>query len=129
MIQFLKVLLVLLSVLLCLAMVTWWKGMYSFLFAWSLNWLLMVVVLYATVTFKPQLKGAYFSIKSWEKQGKIYIWFGVNLFRKLPVVTGWEKLNKAKNPVNSQIDTLRQLDYSTKQSEFGHLVIFSMVWI
>ena len=50
-------------------------------------------------------------------------------FRIVLVWVGWEKLNKASNPVNKNLDTLIQLEYRTRQSEIGHLFIFIIVLI
>ncbi len=87
----------------------------------------MMAVLSFTQTFKPRLTSTYYSPKPWERNGKIYEWFGINGFRKLLVWVGWEKLNKAANPVKKDLDALNHLEYTTRQSEFGHLVIFFIV--
>ncbi len=104
-----------------------WKGPDSFVFAWILNFILMTAVLFYTQTFKPALTSGYYKAKPWERQGAVYKWFGVNLFRKMLVWVGWEKLNKAANPVQKKTDALRHLEYSTRQSEFGHVIIFLIV--
>ncbi len=106
-----------------------WKGLYSFLFAWVLNFMLMMGVLFITQTFKPRLKSPYYNSKKWENEGKIYKRFGVDEFRKVLVWVGWEKLNKPSNPVKKDLDALKHLEYSTRQSEFGHLIIFFIVLI
>lgn len=89
----------------------------------------MLGVLYITKTFKPKLESTYYNAKEWEAEGKIYKWFGVDEFRKVLVWIGWEKLNKASSPVKKNLDALKHLEYSTRQSEFGHLVIFFIVAI
>ena len=104
-----------------------WKGLSSFLFAWILNFMLMITVLFCTQLTKPRLASTYYNSKKWEMEGKIYEWIGVNLFRKLLVWMGWEKLNKKTNPVKKKPSALIHLEYSTRQSEFGHLVIFFIV--
>jgi len=106
-----------------------WQGMNSFIFAWVVNFLLMTAVLAYTETFQPTLKSSYFDTKKWEAGGKVYRWFGVDVFRKLLVWIGWEKLTKAANPVKRDRDTLQKLEYQTRQSEFGHLIIFCIVLI
>jgi hypothetical protein len=40
---------------------------------------------------------------------------------------GWEKLNKKDNPVARNLKALNHLEYRTRQSEFGHLIIFFIV--
>lgn len=116
-------------VVITVGMVALWKGMDSFLFAWVLNFMLMMEVLFFTQTFKPLLKSPYYQSKDWETSGQLYKWLGVNLFRKILVWVGWEKLNKASNPVKKNLDALELLEYRTRQSEFGHLIIFFIVVI
>ena len=66
----------------------------GFAFAWALNFLLMLCVSVFIEASKSQLNSSYFDEKGWEQKGKIYELLGVNLFRKLLVLIGWEKLNK-----------------------------------
>lgn len=85
----------------------------------------MTAVLYLTETFQPKLVSSYYNSQNWEANGQFYKHFGVNYYRKLLVLTGWEKMNKSKSPVKK--NTLTNLEYKTRQSEFGHLVIFIIV--
>lgn len=107
---------------------THYIGMQGFAFAWALNFLLMACVLTFTETLKGQLASRYYKEKPWEQGGKIYLSLGINLFRKLLVWIGWEKLNKKSNPVDKNIDALMHLLYRTKQSELGHLIILIIVF-
>lgn len=116
-------------VVILLASVALWKGVYSFVFAWVLNLMLMMSILEFTHTFKPKLISTYFNSKKWEAEGNIYKWFGVHGFRKVLVWVGWEKLNKAYNPVNKNFDTLKQLEYRTRKSEFEHSIIFFIILV
>ncbi|PRD57457.1 hypothetical protein [Sphingobacterium gobiense] len=127
--KYLKVCFVLLFVVFTVVAVALWQGLYSFLFAWVLNFMLMMGILYITETFRPRLISPYYNSKKWEIDGKIYKWYGVDVFRKILVWVGWEKLNKASNPVKKNLDALKQLEYRTRQSEFGHLIIFFIVLI
>lgn len=102
-------------------------GMLGFLFAWMLNFVLMMCVFFFTETLKSEFKSDYYLEKTWEKKGKIYEAFGINLFRKLLVIVGWEKLNKKANPVDKNLQALVHLEYRTKQSELGHIIIFFIV--
>lgn len=102
-------------------------GLQGFLFAWMLNFVLMMCVFFFTETLKSEFKSAYYLEKAWEKKGKIYEAFGINLFRKLLVIIGWEKLNKKANPVEKNLQALIHLEYRTKQSELGHVIIFFIV--
>ena len=102
-------------------------GTKGFLFAWILNFILMTCVFMFTETLKSQFESDYYKEQNWEKSGKIYRSLGINLYRKLLVLVGWEKLNKKANPVNKNVDALLHLLYRTKQSEFGHLIIMFIV--
>ncbi len=87
----------------------------------------MISVLSFTQTLKPKLASSYYNTKKWEKEGMIYQFLGVSFFRKILVWIGWEKLSKKANPVKKNIDSLLHLEYGTRQSEFGHLIIFFIV--
>ncbi len=102
-------------------------GVQGFLFAWILNFMLMMAVFFFTETLKAPLQTDYFREKQWEKKGKTYERLGINLFRKLLVLLGWEKLNKKDNPVAKNLKALTHLEYRTRQSELGHLIIFIIV--
>ena len=102
-------------------------GIQGFLFAWVLNFLLMMCVLMFTETLKSPLTSPYYNQKIWENGGKVYENLGINFFRKLLVWVGWEKLNKKANPVEKDTNSLTQLHYKTKQSELGHLIILGIV--
>ncbi|MEB2781774.1 hypothetical protein U3A58_15355 [Algoriphagus sp. C2-6-M1] len=127
--KYLRVCFVLVFVVITVAAVALWQGLHSVLFAWVLNFMLMFGVLYITETFKPSLISTYYNSKKWEAEGRFYKLFWVDEFRKILVWVGWEKLNKASNPVNKNLDTLKQLEYRTRQSEVGHLIIFFIVLI
>jgi hypothetical protein len=102
-------------------------GMKGFLFAWTLNFLLMSCVFAFTETLKSELASSYYMEKVWEKRGKIYESFGIIFFRKALVWIGWEKLNKKANPIEKNTKALMHLHYKTKQSEFGHIIIMIIV--
>jgi hypothetical protein len=125
--KYLKAGLVLLIVLFMVAYVAVKKGPHTFVFAWVLNFALMMAVFYFTNTFKPKLNANYYNLKSWEANGTIYKWLGVNGFRKLLVLIGWEKVIRAASPVKKNLDAIKHLEYGTRQSEFGHLTIFIIV--
>ncbi|WP_369815121.1 hypothetical protein [Flavobacterium sp. TAB 87] len=76
---------------------------------------------------KSKLLSKYYLEKKWENRGKIYENFGINFYRRLLFLVGWEKLNKKANPVNGNLETLINLKYKIKQSEVGHLIIFIVV--
>jgi hypothetical protein len=99
----------------------------GFAFAWALNFLLMLCVLAFTEMLKSQLASSYYNEKGWERRGKIYEPLGINFFRKLLVVIGWEKLNKKSAPIEKNIKALTNLRYQTKKSELGHVIILIIV--
>ncbi len=102
-------------------------GVQGFLFAWVLNFMLMMCISIFTETLKTNFTSDYYKEKVWEYKGKVYEKLGINLFRKLLVLVGWEKLNKKANPVKNNLDALTHLEYRTKQSELGHIIIFFIV--
>lgn len=127
MLKYVGALFVSLFALATIALLAYLQGFTSFSFAWVLNFMLMMAVSSLMQTFKPEFKARYFDSKAWEASGKVYRWFGVHAFRKLLVWTGWEKLHKAANPVKKDLNALKQLEYNTRQADFGHLVIFFIV--
>jgi hypothetical protein len=127
--KFLRVCFALFFVVIPVVLVAIWRGLDSFVFAWVLNLMLMMGMLYITQTFKPRLLSNYYDSKKWEGEGAIYKWFGVNAFRKIMVWIGWEKLNKASNPVKKNLDVIKQLEFRTRKSEFEHGIIFFIVLI
>ncbi len=119
-------LITLLTISLTYALV-YYIGMQGFLFAWSLNLLLMMCVFMFTQTLKSPFKSSYYSEKKWEVKGKIYEDLGIHFFRKLLVWLGWEKMNKKSNPISKNTQALLHLEYRTKQSELGHIIILFIV--
>ncbi|MBB6372477.1 hypothetical protein [Chryseobacterium shigense] len=99
----------------------------GFSFALALNFMLMACTLTFTETMKSKLNSPYFQEKAWEKKGKIYESLGINVYRKLLVAVGWEKLNKKSKPVKKNAAALANLYYRTKQDELGHLIIMIIV--
>lgn len=99
----------------------------GFSFALALNFMLMASTLAFTETMKSKLNSPYFKEKACEKKGKIYESLGINIYRKLLVVIGWEKLNKKSKPVEKNAAALANLYYRTKQDELGHLIIMIIV--
>ena len=106
-----------------------WQGLTSFLYAWALNFMLMLGVQYFIDALRFRLNSSYFDPKPWEHNGKMYRYFGVNVFRKLLVLIGWERLHKAESPVLKKLEALKHLEQNTRKSELGHLIIFIIVFI
>lgn len=103
------------------------NGPHSFVFAWDINFALMLAVSSYTTTFNPKLTSAYYNPKKWEANGILYKWLGVNIFRKLLVLIGWEKVIRVASPVKKNLDAIKNLEHGTRQSEFNHLIIFFIV--
>jgi hypothetical protein len=99
----------------------------GFAFAWALNFMLMFFALAFVEALNSQLSSTYFNERGWERRGKIYELFGINLFRKVLVLVGWEKLNKKANPVDKSTTALQHLHHQTKKSELGHVIILIIV--
>ncbi|MBW8684766.1 glycosyl-4,4'-diaponeurosporenoate acyltransferase CrtO family protein [Chitinophaga rhizophila] len=99
----------------------------SLSFAWVLNFLLMLLVMAFTETLRGPFTSPYYNAKQWERGGKVYEALGVNVFRKLLVLVGWEKLNKKSNPVEKGAEALAKLHNQTKKSELGHIIILFIV--
>jgi hypothetical protein len=99
----------------------------KFAFAWILNFLLMFFVAVFTETLNSQLSSSYFDEKSWEQRGQLYQTLGTNFYRKLLVLTGWEKLTRKANPIERSNETLKKLHYQTKKSELDHVIILLIV--
>lgn len=95
----------------------------TFSFAWALNFLLMLCVVIFTDVLKSPLIASYYNEKQWERKGKIYERFGINIFRNLLVLIGWEKIIRKANPIEKNTTALTNLQYQTKKSEFDHLII------
>ena len=129
MIKYVTLFLSIIITLIVIYIISVWKGMDSFLFAWILNFMLMIAVFSFSQTMKPKLTSSYYDIKDWEKGGRVYASLGVTLFRKILVWIGWEKLHKKANPVKKGLNSLLQLEHGTRQSEFGHLVVFLIVLV
>lgn len=106
-----------------------WKGLDGFLFAWVVNLMLMLCLQAFTGTVQPGLTADYYALRKWESGGRIYKYVGVNIYRKLLVWVGWERLNKKERPVNKSPEALKNLEYASRQSEFSHLIIFMIVMV
>ena len=98
-----------------------------FSFAWSLNFLLMLFVVFFTGALKSQLTSSYYNEKAWEQRGKIYEYLGINFFRKILVWIGWEKVIRKSFPLQKNTKALTSLYYQTKKSELDHLIILLIV--
>lgn len=99
----------------------------SFAFAWALNFVLMIWVSAFIEAQKSRLTSSYYDEKPWEQRGKIYEYIGINIFRKLLVLVGWEKVIRKSHPIEKNTQALINLHDQTKKSELGHLIIWFIV--
>ncbi|OKL38487.1 glycosyl-4,4'-diaponeurosporenoate acyltransferase CrtO family protein [Pontibacter flavimaris] len=100
----------------------------SFVFSWSLNFILMIWYTYLTSQINLELDSDYFEPKPFERNGSIYKYLGVHAYRKLLVWIGWERINKKKNPVKHSLLSLKESEYNTRASELGHTIIALIVF-
>ncbi|TDG34858.1 hypothetical protein EZJ43_16560 [Pedobacter changchengzhani] len=98
-----------------------------FEFAFILNFMLMFFVLFFTKNLKPYLTSSFYDEKNWERKGTFYEYIGINIFRKILVWTGWEKLIRIDNPIEKNTKTLTHLYNETKKGELSHIIILVIV--
>lgn len=101
----------------------------SFVFSWTLNLSLMFWYLVLVSQINPKLDSSYFNQKPFEKNGGIYKYFGVQIYRKLLVWVGWEKVIKKANPIKNSLIKLKICEHNTRVSELGHIIIAIIVFI
>ena len=96
-------------------------------FAWALNFMLMLFVSMFSGVLKSPLTSSYYNQKTWERSGETYRYLGIDVFRKLLVWIGWEKVIRKSCPIEKNTKALVNLHYQTKRSEIDHLTIFVIV--
>lgn len=97
--------------------------MSSLLYSITLNLLLMIWMSIVETLLILELKSSYFDSHPIEVEGKIYKYIGVDFFRKILVLSGWEKSRKNENPIRKSLTSLEYYEYRTRTSEFGHSII------
>lgn len=98
-------------------------SMRSLAYSIILNFLLMIWMSIVETLLIPQLKSSYFNSLPIEMEGKIYKYIGVQFFRELLVLSGWERSRKKENPIRRSLILLEYYEYRTRTSEFGHTII------
>jgi hypothetical protein len=106
---------------------TYFMKMDRFTYAWALNFLLMLWVSAFVEALKSPLTSAYYHEKKWERKGRLYELIGINYFRKLLVLIGWEKVIRRSTPIEKSTAALMNLHHQTKKSELGHVIILYVV--
>ncbi|MBU3180198.1 glycosyl-4,4'-diaponeurosporenoate acyltransferase CrtO family protein [Clostridium psychrophilum] len=104
-------------------------SMSSLAYAIILNFLLMIWMSIVETLLIPELKSSYFNSQPIEMEGKIYKYIGVNFFRKLLVLSGWERSREKENPIRKSLIPLEYYEYRTRTSEFGHTIIAIIILI
>ena len=89
----------------------------------ALNFLLMIWMSIVETLLVLEFKSSYFNSHPIEGQGKIYKYLGVYFFRKLLVLSGWERSRKKETPIRESLILLEYYEYRTRASEFGHSII------
>ncbi|WP_299711227.1 hypothetical protein [uncultured Tenacibaculum sp.] len=103
----------------------------GFIFATQIHFLMMawmaIVMDYLKV---KEITVKYFESQSFEKDGRIYEWIGINFFRRLLVLVGWEKVTNRMNPIiKKDLNVLITREKNTKSGELAHLMIFIIILI
>lgn len=101
----------------------------GFAFAWVLNFVLMAWYTYIDSLFDWKYNSSWFDTKSFEKGGLVYKYVGVDLYRKLLVTIGWEKISRKESKITHQRDALSLVEAKSRSSEAGHAVIFIIVGV
>ena len=89
----------------------------------TLNFLLMIWMSIVETLLIPELKSSYFDSHPIEDEGRVYKYLGVHFFRKLLVLSGWERSRKKETPIKRSLIVLEYYEYRTRTSEFGHGII------
>ena len=84
-------------------------SMSSLSYGITLNFLLMIWMSIVETLLIPELKSSYFDSHPIEEEGRIYKYLGVHFFRKLLVLSGWERSRKKETPIREIIDFIRIL--------------------
>lgn len=103
------------------------SGYTGFSFAWIINFVLMAWFTYIDSQFDWKYNSSYFDAKAFEKRGAIYTLFGVHYFRKLLVLTGWEKISRKNILISHKKSALIEVEAKSRSSEAGHGIIFVIV--
>jgi hypothetical protein len=104
-------------------------------FAISINFLFMIVFTLIFETLIPlNFSSKYFMPKKFEKNGRIYLFFGVKIYKNLLKLIGWEKIVRKDQTVKNKLESLVMFETWTKGPEVIHLlsaifVIIFTIWI
>ncbi|MEQ9406568.1 MAG: hypothetical protein RIK87_02540 [Fuerstiella sp.] len=68
----------------------------------------------------PLFPTSYFASKSFERNGRIYRWAGIQFFVSILRFIGWERFWRKQNPVQNNVATLRRYAQGTIGAEAVH---------
>jgi hypothetical protein len=95
----------------------------SFIYAFDL--LLMAWYAFSIPFLKLDYRNSYDNIKSIEREGAIYIYFGVNMFRWFLKTIGWNKItDKSNGDIIKDLTRLKKREWHIRESELGHFILF-----
>lgn len=101
----------------------------SFTFAWVLNFMLMAWYTYLASNLNFRYNSNYFCSTPFEKGGRIYRYFKIDLYRKLLVKIGWEKITRKEYGNKNDLSSWKKREYNSRSSETGHTIIAFIVFI
>lgn len=97
----------------------------GFLFAFELHFILMAWYAFSLPFLKLKYDSTYFNIKPFEKNGKLYSYFGVNIFRLFLKKIGWNKISDSSNGViQKNLERLKKREKHTREAELAHVILF-----
>ena len=97
-----------------------------FSFIVSVNFTIMGIVWYVFDRWQPSLNGKWFDTHGFEKNGRIYDYVCVNLFRQTLQLIRWNRLLGAPR-VTKDIDLLRQMEWGTRFGEATHWACLALL--
>lgn len=97
----------------------------SFLYAFELHFILMAWYAFSLNVLKLDYKSSYYNSASIENNGKIYVYFGVNIFRWFLKRIGWNKISdKSNGYVTKDLNRLKKREKHTREAELAHAILF-----
>lgn len=93
-----------------------------FWFSLCFNFTCMSWIGMIELQLRLKLMSSYYNSYYFENGGKIYIFLGVNQFRWVLNIIGWEKIRKLSTPVSRDLNALEKYERFTRSGEFGHAI-------
>lgn len=103
----------------------------SFAFAFMLNLFVTGIFAFPGFVFTTSrlLSPAYYRVRNPRVLHRFYQLLGVHYFRKALLLGFWGKTQNRKKYFNGTRAGIRQFDYQTRQSEFGHLAALVFIFV